>query len=134
MLWDRRLWLIDHGAALYFHHNWEAVDDARIHAPFALIENHVLLPLAGDLHEADARMTSRLNDDVLRRTLAMIPEELLMDAPEGRQPAFASADANREAYFTYLSQRLHGPRAFRDEAIRARDHANLAASPLSYRR
>lgn len=134
LLWDRRLWLIDHGAALYFHHNWETVDDARIHAPFALIENHVLLPLAGDLHDADARMTDRLNDDVLRRTLALIPEELLMDAPKGQQPPFDSAEANRKAYFTYLSKRLHGPRAFRDEAIRARDRANLAASPLSYRR
>lgn len=119
MFWNRRLWLIDHGAALYFHHNWETVDEARIHTPFAPIKDHVLLPLAGDLEAADARLTARLDDAALRQTLALVPEELLMDAPPGRQPPFASADANREAYFRFLSQRLHGPRAFLDEAVRA---------------
>ena len=134
MFWDRRLWLIDHGAALYIHHNWEIVDEARIHAPFALIKEHVLLPLAGDLEAADARMTERLDDDVLRRTLALTPEELLMDAPDGHQPAFDSAEANREAYFNYLSQRLHGPRVFVREARRARAGLHQPGQPLSYRR
>ncbi len=134
MIWGRRLWLIDHGAALYIHHNWGTVDEARIHAPFALIKEHVLLPLAGDLDAADARMRERLDDDVLRRTLALAPEELLMDAPEGHQPAFASAEANREAYFNYLSKRLHGPRAFVQEARRAQEEVKQPGQPLSYRR
>ena len=70
-------------------------------------------PLAGDLEAADARMTARLDDQALHRTLALVPEELLMHAPEGHQPPFASAEANRDAYFRYLSKRLHGPRAMR---------------------
>ncbi len=134
MFWDRRLWLIDHGAALYFHHDWESVDEARAQTPFSLVKDHVLLPLAGDLEAADARMRQRLDDDVLRRTLALTPEELLMDAPQGQQPPFASAEANREAYFNYLSQRLHGPRAFVEEAIRAKASLDVSGTPLSYRR
>ena len=130
----RRLWLIDHGAALYFHHDWQTVDEARIHSPFAPIKDHVLLPLAGDLEAADARMTARLDDDALRRTLALAPEELLMDAPEGHQPPFASAEANRDAYFRYLSKRLHGPRAFLDEAVRAKQALSEPTQPLPYRR
>ena len=134
MFWDRRLWLIDHGAALYFHHDWPGVDEARIQTPFAPIKDHVLLPLADDLKAADARMTARLDDDALRRTLALVPEELLMDAPEGQQPPFASADTNRDAYFCYLSERLHGPRAFVDEAIRAKQTLGEPTHPLPYRR
>ena len=134
MFWDRRLWLIDHGAALYFHYSWDTVDEDRIQMPFTSIKDHVLLPLAGDLHAADARMTERLDDDVLRRTLALTPEELLMDAPQGQQPPFASAEANREAYFDYLSQRLHGPRAFVEEAIRAQAALDVSGTPLPYRR
>jgi hypothetical protein len=135
MLWDRRLWLIDHGAALYFHHNWDGLDETRIQTPFSPIKDHVLLSLAGDLTEADATMTKALNDDVLRRILALVPESLLMDAPEGRTPPFESAEANREAYFGYLSQRLHGPRAFVEAAIRAQKEQRAAPSQsLPYRR
>ena len=135
LVWDRRLWLIDHGAALYFHHNWDAVDDARIHAPFALIAEHVLLPLAGDLAAADERLTAKLDDDVLRSILKLLPEELLMDAPEGTQPPFESAEENRAAYFAYLSKRLHGPRAFVEEARRAQQRlAETPAERLPYRR
>ena len=134
LLWDRRLWLIDHGAALYIHHNWATVDAARAQAPFPPIRDHVLLPIAGDLAEADTRMTERLDDALLQQTLALIPEELLMDAPEGTQPPFATAEANREAYFNYLSQRLHGPRAFVDEALRAQATLSETANPLPYRR
>jgi hypothetical protein len=135
MLWDRRLWLIDHGAALYFHHNWEGLDEARIHTPFPQIKDHVLLPLAGDLSEADAALTAVFDDEVLHDVLALVPEALLMDAPEGRTPPFDSAVANREAYFHYLSQRLHGPRAFVEAAIRAQEQQRTAPiQSLPYRR
>ncbi len=135
LLWDRRLWLIDHGAALYFHHDWQALDEARIHTPFALIKDHVLLPVAGDLEAADARLSARLDEAVLHETLALLPEELLMDAPAGTTPPFASAQANREAYFAYLAERLRGPRAFVEEAIRAQATLRrTSAKPLPYRR
>lgn len=135
MIWDRRLWLIDHGAALYFHHNWEGLDATRIHTPFSQIKDHVLLPLAGDVAEADAAMTELLNDEVLHNVLALVPEVLLMDAPEGRTPPFESAEANRDAYFNYLSQRLHGPRTFVEEARRAQEQQRTAPiQSLPYRR
>ncbi|MFQ5568129.1 MAG: HipA family kinase [Rhodothermales bacterium] len=135
LLWDRRLWMIDHGAALYFHHNWDGLNEAGIHTSFPLIKDHVLLPLAGDLEAADTRMTTRLHDDVLSETVALIPEELLMDAPEGRRPPFASAEENRRAYYDYLRQRLRGPRPFLEEAIQARRARNRQPSqPLPYRR
>ena len=135
LLWDRRIWLIDHGAALYFHHNWDAVDSARIRAPFPPIKNHVLLPLAGSLAEADVRMMARLDEDVLRRLLALLPDELLMDAPEGQTPPFSSAEANRAAYFDYLAGRLASPRAFLEEAVRAQEAQRTEApQTLPYRR
>ena len=135
LLWDRRIWPIDHGAALYFHHNWEAVDAERARAPFPPIKNHVLLPLAGDLEAADVRMTSRLDADVLRHLLALLPDELLMDAPEGRTPPFPTAEANRAAYLDYLTTRLQAPRAFLQEALRAQEALRSEApQPLPYRR
>ncbi len=135
LLWDDRLWLIDHGAALYFHHDWDALDEARIHHPFPPIRDHVLLPLAGDLTDADARLTGRLANGALHETLALVPEALLMHAPEGREPPFGSPEQGRTAYVNYLTQRLQGPRAFVDEAARAREQQRQAApSRLPYRR
>lgn len=135
LLWQRQVWLIDHGAALYFHHNWEAVDAERAKAPFPPIQNHVLLPLAGNLEEADVRMTSRLDADVIRHLLALLPDELLMDTPEGRTPAFPNAEANRAAYLGYLTTRLQAPRAFLQEALHAQEALRgKAPQPLPYRR
>lgn len=132
---DGRLWLIDHGAALYFHHDWDSVDEARARAPFAPIREHVLLPLAEDLEAADARLAPALSEEALRAVLEELPEALLMDAPEGREPPFASAEANRAAYLRYFLGRLEAPRAFVAEAVRARE-ALLAEAPraLPYRR
>jgi hypothetical protein len=52
MVWQRRPWLIDHGAALYAHHDWASVDEARTRTAFPLVREHVLLRHAGDLHAA----------------------------------------------------------------------------------
>lgn len=135
LVWERRLWLIDHGAALYFHHNWEGLDEARIRTPFPPIRDHVLLPHAGDLRAADARMAARLDEPVLRAVLACVPEALLMDAVEGREPPFATAEANREAYLRYLLGRLQAPRRFMEEAEQARTNLrNARPAPQSYRR
>ncbi|MCE7935492.1 MAG: aminotransferase class I and II, partial [Chlorobi bacterium CHB2] len=56
MFWNNGLWLIDHGAALYFHHHWEGVTEATSQSPFAPIRDHVLLPFAGSIAEADERL------------------------------------------------------------------------------
>lgn len=135
LVWQRQLWLIDHGAALYFHHNWTGLDAARIRTSFTPIRDHVLLPFAGDLADADARLSARLDEAVFRCILDLVPDELLMDRVEGREPPFASAEENRAAYVAYLTQRLEAPRAFVDEAIRAQQaqvHAPRTQQP--YRR
>ncbi len=121
LLWRHALYLIDHGAALYVHHNWTHYDEARIHAPFPPIRQHVLLARAGDLAAADARMTDRLDEAAVRAILAAVPDALLMDAPEGKAPPFPTADAARVRYVEYLAGRLAGPRRFVDDAIAAQE-------------
>lgn len=128
-----RLWLIDHGAALYFHHDWPSVTEERLRSPFPAIRDHVLLPRASEVEAADRRLAPRLTDDVLVGILAAVPDALLMDAPEGRTAPFATADANREAYVDALRQRLAAPRAWVDEADRAH-RAGADSAPLPYRR
>jgi hypothetical protein len=115
LMWHRRLWLIDHGAALYLHHS-EADFVARSHEPFAMIKNHVLLAYADQLAEVDAALASRLNPRVLRDIVALIPEDWLAG-----DASVMAATMHRDAYVTYLRRRLESPRAFVEEAIRARD-------------
>jgi hypothetical protein len=114
LVWHGKLWLIDHGAALYFHHAW---DDylARSTAPFALIRDHVLLPRASKLAEVDAALAAKLDDFAIDAIVAEIPAAWLgADAP------FADHRAHRDAYATWLKRRLASPRAFVEEAIHAR--------------
>ncbi|MEX1182744.1 MAG: HipA family kinase [Gemmatimonadota bacterium] len=115
---DRKLWLIDHGAALYAHHDWASVDEKRTRAPFPLIEDHVLLTVSGDLLAADAECAATLAGDVLEHVLAAVPDALLMDPVAARD--FASADDARERYVRYLRERLREPRAFVAAAVAAR--------------
>lgn len=119
MIWDRRPWLIDHGAALYVHHSWERVDDQRTRSPFPLIREHVLLDRAGDLRQADATLSEALTGESLQGILEAIPASLLMDPTSG--PTFSSAEAARSRYLSYLRHRLAGPRAFVDEMVRAQE-------------
>ncbi len=119
MIHDRRPWLIDHGTALYAHHDWSGVNGARTRTAFPLIREHVLLLLAGDIAAADGRLAPRLTRDVLAGTLDQVPDALLMD-PLARGP-FDSADDARARYVRYLVERLEAPRAFVDEAVRARN-------------
>ena len=132
---DGEVWLIDHGAALYFHHDWPSVDEARARMPFAPIKDHVLLPRASSIADADARLAPRLTDDALRTVLGAVPDDLLTDAPEGRTPPFEKAEANRGAYLDYFRNRLAAPRAFAEAAETARV-AVQSATPeaLGYRR
>jgi hypothetical protein len=114
LLWQQRLWLIDHGAALYVHHRWEGWQD-RIQSPFPQIKDHVLLGLAGDLEAADARLRPRLTENVLRQVIDDLPEAWL-----GGESLFPTLAEHRQAYVTYLAERLNGPRRWLQEAIDAR--------------
>ena len=116
---DRRPWLIDHGAALYAHHNWAAVDEARTRTPFPLIRDHILLRRAEGVAEADERLASRLTGERLAAILAAVPDEWLMDPVIAGE--FASADTARERYLVYLRTRLAAPREFVAEAEGARE-------------
>jgi hypothetical protein len=115
LVWHRALWLIDHGAALYFHHQWSHyLDNSR--KPFALIKDHVLLPFANDIETADARMSALLTPAVVERVVALIPDDFLVD-----DPLFEGVDAKalqRAAYADYLNSRLQAPRNFVEEAVR----------------
>lgn len=114
LLWHRRLWLIDHGAALYVHHTWRDPDE-HARRPFPAIRDHTLLPAAGSILEADARIAPRLTEDSLGEIVEAVPDAWL--AP---QPGLPDPAAHRTAYRRYLSRRLEAPRDFVEEAERAR--------------
>jgi hypothetical protein len=99
--------LIDHGAALYFHHGSAAWSE-RSGDPFPQVEDHVLLPFATAIEKVDEEAAARLAPQVLRDIMALVPDEWI----EG--------PAQRNAYMEYLTRRLQKPRAFVGEAIRAR--------------
>jgi hypothetical protein len=108
LLWHERLWLIDHGAALYLQHG--GLDPAGQAArPFAQIADHVLLARAGSIVDADARMRARIGDGAIEAAFALVPEDW-----------FADADADGPAiYVEYLRRRL-ATGGFTEEAERAR--------------
>jgi hypothetical protein len=106
LLWHERLWLIDHGAALYLQHRDEPFP-ALARRPFPIIAQHVLLPHAGPLAAVDERLAARLTPERLAAIAGLVPEDWL-----GGTPASDYAD--------HLSARLAAPREFAEEAERAR--------------
>lgn len=114
LIWHKRLWLIDHGASLIFHHTWsDWLKRAR--NPMPQIKEHVLLPFASALADVDAELATQLTPDRIRAIVGLIPDSWLAD-----EPSFASIDEHREAYVSYLLRRLEAPRAFVQGAIDAR--------------
>lgn len=106
LLWHRRIRFIDHGAALYFHHDWRDLD-RHAESRFPAIRQHVLLPWADQIAAVDAELRALLADGVVGRILDTVPEEWL-PAPD-----------RRAGYADYFSRRLASG-AFVEEAIRAR--------------
>jgi hypothetical protein len=114
LMWHGRLWLIDHGAALYFQHAWTRDDDPAV-TPFALIKDHVLLKWASGLPEVDERMKVLITADKLAAIVAAIPDAWL---PE--DAGFAGKRDQRDAYLRYFTRRLDRSVVFVGEALRAR--------------
>jgi hypothetical protein len=114
LLLNRQLWLIDHGASLYFHHTWSDYL-ARSRGAFPQIKDHVLLRFADDIAPIDADLSGRLNEDIITEIVELIPESWLEN-----EPGFANSAEHRAAYVAYLLGRLAAPRAFVEEAIDAR--------------
>jgi hypothetical protein len=114
LTWHRRLWLIDHGASLYFHHAWDRAHDAHL-TPFPLVRDHVLLPWASELRATSERLAPRLTGDVLARVLDEVPDAWLAD-----EPRFATPSDHRRGYVGHLSRRVEAAPIFVAEAQRAR--------------
>jgi hypothetical protein len=111
--WHGDLWLIDHGAALYWHHGWEGEDAAALATsaarPFARAGEHVLLPFADALPAAGAALASALTDDVIARAVAAVPDDWL-----------GSASGLRAAYLVWLRARRAALPSILEEANRVR--------------
>jgi hypothetical protein len=114
LVWHRRLWLIDHGATLYFHHAWDNYLE-RSRDPFPMIKDHVLLRLASALREVDSKISGRVTPDIVDSIVQLIPDAWL-----GGDSSFGGSNQYRAAYTEYLLRRLEPPHAFLEEAIRAR--------------
>jgi hypothetical protein len=113
LVWHGRLWLIDHGAALYLHHgDWRMTEGAA--RPFPAISQHVLMPFAGSIAEADARLAPLVERGEIDALVALLPDAWLEDEPT------ATPSQRREQYAGYLEARLAEPREFAEEAERAR--------------
>ena len=113
LLWHRKLYLIDHGASLYFHHTWEDAP-ARSRDRFPAIRDHVLLGWASEIAEADAELAPRLADGLIEEVVSLVPASWLGDVER-----FSSVAEHRVAYVDYLKGRLESPRPWVEEAIRA---------------
>ncbi|MCM1519089.1 MAG: hypothetical protein NC117_10655 [Pseudoflavonifractor sp.] len=114
LLWQRELWLIDHGASLYFHHSWNGWEKAAL-SPFPYVKDHALIPSASRMLEADDYMHSRITHDVVDSIVAAIPDEWLAQAAPDIAP-----DEQRRVYATFLKTRLDNSRIFVDHAIAVR--------------
>jgi hypothetical protein len=117
LVWHRRLWLIDHGAALYFQHDWDQPAE-RARTPFVQVKDHVLLPWAAHLEQAALELLPLLTAAALEAAVAAVPDEWL-----AHEPRFATPELHRQAWRTYLQARVETAPLFLAEALRAR--ANL---------
>ncbi len=115
LIWHKELWLIDHGASLYFHHSWQNWEEQATR-PFFLVKDHVLLPWASELVEVDQEFRSILNAEKIQAVINLIPDNWL----EG-ETNFESKEAHRQAYNFFLETRLANSDSFLKEAQHARE-------------
>lgn len=108
LFWHKKIWLIDHGAAFFYQHNWEKFLENAAN-PFRQIKDHILLPFAGEIEKADAEFSAELTPEVLSEIVAAVPDEWFENAAEARV-----------SYLEFLTRRLANPRNFVKEAIDAR--------------
>jgi hypothetical protein len=113
LIWHKELWLIDHGATLYFHHNWPNWKEQAL-KPFVQVKDHVLLPQASHLAEVDAEFRTVLTPERIRAIVDLVPEEwLATDLQE------ASAAERRQVYADFLITRIASSHIFVKEAQHA---------------
>ena len=112
--WNREVWLIDHGAALYFHHNWDSWKD-HLDRSFPLVTKHVLLGVAYHLKEAADEIKSVLSIGKINEIVSIIPEDWLIEEGDSM-----SASEKRQAYEEFLVSRLNKINTLVNEAEDAR--------------
>ena len=115
LIWNNKLWLIDHGAALFFHYTWDHPPAEQAQRPFARVKHHVLLPRASMLEATDIKCRAVLMEDVILDIVNMIPDDWLKD-----DSPFRSADEHKQAYKQYLLSRIEHSTKFVKEANHAR--------------
>jgi hypothetical protein len=115
LTWYQELWLIDHGASLYFHHAWQNVEEARL-KQFAQVKDHVLLPYAAELDLADTEFRSILNSQRIHSIVSLIPDEWLQD-----DTSSITAEEKRNVYGKFLETRVAHSEKFVKEAKHARE-------------
>lgn len=113
LFWHKELWLIDHGASLYFHHSWQNWEEQALR-PFTLVKDHVLLPQASELAAVDAELSALFTPKIINEVLALIPDEWL------NEDIFPSSKQQRNAYAKFLTNRITNSSIFVKEAQNAR--------------
>lgn len=108
LLWHRQLWLIDHGAALYFHHGWRADRFPAKEYRFDP-DDHLMLPFAGAIEDVDRELTDKITPDLIKEVLQLVPDEWLE-----QDTVFEGAAGVRKAYEDFFAVRLNSPRTWVD--------------------
>jgi len=114
LMWHKELWLIDHGAALYFHHSWENWKEQSLR-PFTQVKDHVLLPMAAELENVDKVFRAVLTEDRIQSIVSLIPDEWLT-----LESVNESAEDRRQVYAGFLNSRIAHSDIFINEALHAR--------------
>lgn len=115
LIWNKELWLIDHGASLYFHHAWQNfLKNAG--RPFEQVKDHVLLKHAAKLEATDALFHTMLNDEIIEAIVNLIPDDWLIDMDSDEMP-----EAKRNTYAQFLKTRFAASAIFIKQAIYARE-------------
>lgn len=113
LIWNRELWLIDHGAAFLFHHSWDGWEKAAA-SPFALVKDHVLLPFAGKMAETDEAFKKIITPKAINEIVSGLPDEWLQETGEG------TPQEQRNIYEQFLNLRLQQSANFVKQAQDAR--------------
>ena len=113
LMWHKDLWLIDHGAALYFHHSWSNWEE-QAKSPFLLIKDHVLLKQASEISKWNKQLAHLLSDEFIDETVSLIPDEWLT------AEHFAKTQDYRNAYSLFLKTRIKNSLTFVKTAEDAR--------------
>lgn len=114
LLWNKELWLIDHGASLYFHHSWDDFEQ-QAQRPFQQVKDHVLLKQASQLKKVDAAFKQILTAERIKLIVSLLPDEWLNTENTNK-----TAEEKKSVYEKFLTVRLNASEIFVNEANHAR--------------